>query len=264
MNYQNLTVNRRGNIAVVILNRPDRLNALSLDLMLDIERLAEEFRNDSETRAIVFAGAGKHFCAGADLQEAAARRADNPSISQQRGIYRLGPRMIRGLVELDQITICAIQGGALGGGAVIASALDFRIGAEDCFVSYPEIHLGMNLSWGGLPLCVRLVGPAKAKRMIILGEREPAGRLHHWGFLDEIVPADKLLAHAVEMAELYASRPPIQVQMIKRSINVVSGALDSAIMHMETDQFTLAAQTRDSQEGIAAFLQKRPPNFKGA
>lgn len=264
MKFENLTLEHRGHVAIVTLNRPERLNALSVDLMREIERLALAFQDDTETRAVVFTGAGKHFCAGVDIQEAAARRQSNPPLALQQRLYRIGPRMIRALREMDQITICAIHGGAMGGGAVIASALDFRIGAPDCFVAYPEINRGMNLSWGGLPLCVQLVGPARAKRMIILGERESAPDLLQWGFLDEIVPEERLLARAVELAEAYAARPPIQAQMIKKSVNAAAGPLDAAIMHMETDQFILASQTRDATEGVLAFLQKRPPDFKGA
>lgn len=264
MTHKNLVVERRGHVAIVTLNRPDRLNALSADLMREIEQLALEFQDDTETRAIVFAGAGKHFCAGVDIQEAAVRRQSTPSVAAQQRLYRIGPRMIRALREIDAITICAIQGGAIGGGAVIASALDFRIGATDSFAAYPEINRGMNLSWGGLPLCTHLVGPAKAKRMIILGDREAAADLLQWGFLDEIVPPETLLARAVELAEAYASRPPIQAQMIKRSVNASVGALDAALMHMDTDQFILASQTQDATEGVMAFLQKRKPKFKGA
>jgi enoyl-CoA hydratase/carnithine racemase len=138
------------------------------------------------------------------------------------------------LQAIPQITIAAINGGALGGGAVIVSALDFRIGAEGCFVSYPEINLGMNLSWYGLALCVRLVGPARAKRFVILGQKESAETLLNWGFLDEV---------------------------IKRSANALASALDQAIMHMDTDQFMLTTMSEDYREGIAAFREKRAPEF---
>ena len=121
----------------------------------------------------------------------------------------------------------------------------------------------MNLMWGALPQCVNLIGPSRAKRMIMLGNLEVAQTLLDWGFLDEMVPREKLMARAGEVAADYAKRPPIAVQMIKESINAVSGALDGALMHMDVDQNLLTARTEDLAEGMAAFLEKREAKFKG-
>ena len=263
MNYENLIVERFGRIAVVKLNRPDRLNALSIDLMRDIEMVTEEFREDIETRVVIFTGQGKHFSAGADLRDPKRAAAANASLLEKQRQFHLGPRMIQKLYDMNQITIAAINGGALGGGACIVSALDFRIGAEDCFCAYPESALGIPLSWISLPLCVHLVGPAKAKRFVILAQREKAATLLDWGFLDEVVPADRLMDRARAMAAEYAAMPPVAAQMIKRSVNAISSALDRAVMHMDSDQVLLSALTEDYQEGVRAFFEKRTPDFKG-
>lgn len=261
MNFHDLTVEKKDHLALVTLNRPDAMNALSRRLMTEIDQVARSFLDDEDTRVVVFAGAGKHFSAGADLKE---RRADaDETLLVRRRAAGLGARMIRSVLDINQVTICAVQGAALGGAACIATACDFRIGSKDSFCGYPEVNLGINLMWRSLPLCVRLIGPARAKRMIMLGQHEPAETLLDWGFFDEVVDRDALLDAALEMARRYAAQPPIAVQMIKQSINAVSSAMDDAIMHMDTDQNVLTTMTEDRAEGIAAFFEKRDPDFKG-
>jgi enoyl-CoA hydratase/carnithine racemase len=261
--YNTLIVERTGHTATVALNRPDRLNALNGEIMTELEAVADEFRADTETRAIIFRGQGKHFSAGADLKPGERTAAAAESLlARHRGV-QLGQRMTAKLQAIPQITIAAIHGAALGGGAVIPTAMDFRIGAEGCFVSYPEINLGMSLSWYGLPLCLHLVGPARAKRLVILGQRETAETLLEWGFLDEVVPAEKLLERAQELADAYAAQPPMVAQMIKRSVNALSSALDQSIMHMDGDQLLLTQSGKDAAEGRNAFLEKRDAEFTG-
>lgn len=263
MPYEFLEIEKTGHVATVWLNRPDRLNALSRDVMLEIEDAARSFLGDEETRVVIFAGRGKHFCAGADLQERGAEPASPPSLVMRRRYSGLGGRMIRAISEMKQVTIAAVHGAAAGGGCCIPVACDFRIGSEDCKIGYPEVQRGMNLMWAALPGCVHLVGPSRAKRMIMLGNLEPAQTLLNWGFLDEVMPRDQLMTRAHEIAADYASRPPLAVQMIKETVNAVSGALDAAIVHMDIDQNILNAGSDDFREGIASFLEKRDPKFTG-
>jgi len=261
--HQHLEITRSGNVAVVAFDRPEKLNALNRDLMREIIHVANAFHDDVETRVVVFTGKGKHFSAGADLSDPDRAGGAGATRLRQRRTIRVGPELIRSIFEMEQITIAAINGGALGGGACIATACDFRIGAQDSFCGYPEINRGMNLQWVALPLCVHLIGPSRAKRMIALGRNEDAETLLRWGFYDEVVEGDQLMKRALAMAEDYARQPPLPAQMIKQSVNAVVCALDRSIMHMDHDQWMLTASTDDYREGIRAFFEKRKPDFTG-
>ena len=259
MEFQFIKHERSGYISTVALNRPESMNALNTGIMEELEQVSRAFLNDEQTRVVVFKGEGKHFSSGADLKQLVSKQ----SMVMRRRSSALGARMIRAITEINQVTIACIHGAALGGGACIPTACDFRIGSDDCFCGYPEVNLGINLQWHSLPLCVRLIGPARAKRMIMLGMRERAETLLEWGFLDQVVPRGELEEATRRLAEQYADKPPVAVQMIKQSINAVSGALDDAIMHMDADQNILSAMTEDRDEGMRAFFEKRDPRFKG-
>jgi len=261
--YEHLEIERDGPVATVTLDRPNELNALNRGLMRELTAAAESFHDDTDTRVVVFTGRGRHFCAGMDLRDRAAAEDQPRTRLDVRRSLKAGPALIRAIYEMNAVTIAAVNGGALGGGACITTACDFRIGAVGSFVGYPEINLGMNLQWVALPLCVHLIGPARAKRMIVLGRREPAETLLEWGFFDQVVPAESLLDSAHALAREYAAQPPIAAQMIKQSINAVVSALDGAIMHMDHDQWLLTAASDDYREGIEAFFEKRKPKFTG-
>ncbi|MEE4283056.1 MAG: enoyl-CoA hydratase/isomerase family protein [Pseudomonadales bacterium] len=156
------------------------------------------------------------------------------------------------------------SGAAMGRGACISSACDFRIGSDNCFMQYPEVDIGLNLMWKSLPLIIHLAGPARAKRLVIGGERIEAPELLNWGILDKQVPLANLYDAAEKMAQHYADKPPIAAQMIKRSTNQICNVLNGALMHMDADQNLLAASTDDRTVAVQAYLKKEKPTFKGS
>jgi enoyl-CoA hydratase/carnithine racemase len=257
-----IDVARDGHIATVTINRPEKRNAITNEMMEDIERIARDFAKDEQSRAIIVRAEGSDFSVGADLSQPRFQ-GDPQSLLIRRRQLQLGSLMMRALKEIHQPTICAVQGIATGGAACIATACDFRIGADDARIGYGEVKVGINLMWHAVPTCVHLIGPARAKRMIMSGKLFDAATMEKWGFLDEVVPRADLDKTARAMAEEYAALPPIAVQMIKRSINQVSGALDQAVMHMDADQWLLATTSEDFREAVAAFFEKRKPTFKG-
>lgn len=259
--YHHLTTEYREHVAVVTLNHPERRNSLDHELLTELEQCALSFRDDTKTRVVIVTGAGKHFSSGADLGYLRSVH-QKPMIEKRRQI-RLGERVFHAILDIEQITICAWNGAAIGGGACIASATDLRIGADNCYVQYPEIDLGMNLMWQCLPRTTRLVGESRTIRLAICGEKVDARSLLSWGMLDKIVPAAKLLEEAMTMAEQYAAKPPVAAQMIKRAINATGSKLDRAMMHADSDQHLLTTLMADSERAMAAYTNKKAGGFTG-
>ena len=261
--YENLTVEKNGSVATVTFNRPDKANALDYAHLLDIESVALSFRDDPDTRAVVFTGKGKHFSSGADLSPDPDPLTTGAGLVLRRRHARLGERAIEAISNMDQITIAAWNGAAMGGGACLATAMDFRIGANDCFMQYPVILIVVNLMCKRLPLITHLAGPARAKRLVVGGERVDASTLHDWGILDALVSRESLLKEALAWATRYAALAPIPAQMIKRSVNAIVSSLDTAVMHMDVDQNILSANTEDRQIAVQAYLENTNPSFTG-
>ena len=261
--YQNLRCEKDGHIAVVTFNRPEKMNALDTAHLEEIEQVALSFRDDSDTRVVIFTGTGKHFSSGADLSPKINPIDVDANVALRRRRARIGERAINAVYGIDQITMAAWNGAAMGGGACLTTAMDFRIGADDCFMQYPEVEIGVNLMWKSLPLAVHLVGPARAKRLVAGGERIHAEELLRWGILDAMVPRADLMQVAREWADRYAQLPPIPQQMIKQSVNAIASALDQSIMHMDVDQNLYSANTADRREAIRNYLTKTNPTFAG-
>ncbi len=258
-----ITLKRDGDICFVCFNRPERNNTLKLSTLATLEKIARSFTDDIKTKVVIFHAKGKHFSFGADLRDIQKQAAKNPPLVLRRRQMAFGAELIKSIQNIPQVTICALQGTAVGGAVAIASACDFRIGSPDCQISYGEVKLGMPLMWQALPLCVQLVGPARAKKMIMSGRPENAKTLLHWGFIDEISDPNAVLGNAVKMAKFYTSLPPVAVQAIKKSINAYSGALDYAVMHMDADQFLLLQNSEEAKEAFLAITEKRPGKYTG-
>lgn len=257
-----IELTRDGHIATVTINRAERRNAVTAQMMQELERISREFIHDEQTRVVIFRAEGRDFSVGADLSASPSARTE-ASILMRRRAAEFGGQLMRSMQEIHQPTICAVQGIATGAGGCITTACDFRVADTTARIGYGEVKLGINLMWNAVPICVHLVGPARAKQMIMTGKLFDAATLERWGFLDEVVAPGNLDAAARAMAETYAALPPNSVQMIKASINHVAGALDRAIMHMDADQWLLATMTGDYKEAVGAFFEKRPPTFTG-
>jgi enoyl-CoA hydratase/carnithine racemase len=265
MSYDTLDVAKDGPVATVTLDRPDRLNAINGTMLQDFERLFRSLRSDRETRFVIFTGAGRSFSAGADLGGASDTAETNnvPLSELMRYLQLEGHDFVRSLENLEQITISAINGHALGAGLVIAMASDFRIAASDAQLGVPEANVGIFFTWGCTPRLTRLIGPAKAKEMIMTCEPIDAAEASRIGLVNKVVPSDELMTAARELATTIGARAPLAVRMTKKIVNAASAANFGDLYTCEPELVERLYLSDDPIEGITAFLEKRTPEFSG-
>ena len=254
--YGTLKLEIKGAVATVTLNRPKARNAMSAALMREMIACAGRLAALRAVDVAIVRGSGKWFSAGADLHDASRWGNAARPLEEQREIAALGYRMARAWEEVPQVTIAAIEGYAIGGGLALAAALDWRVLAQDAFVSLPEIALGIPLTWGTLPRLVNLVGPARAKRLAILCERIPAAEALAMGLVDYIAPPGKALATARAVARQVLSMPRNSVRMTKESVNAYASIGAHAASHMAHDQVQLAAASAEAKAAREAFAAR--------
>jgi enoyl-CoA hydratase/carnithine racemase len=253
-----------GRIAVVRFDRGDGVNALSPEAIRQLTAVARGFADDADTSVVILTGTARAFSAGFDLKDGEGRSRATMDIGKLRRHLRLGPNLSRAWQEMDQITIAAIEGFCVGGGVALAVALDFRIMGRGAHIRVPEIGLGMNMSWQSIPRMLHLMGPARTKQAVILAsERISSTEAYAWGLVEQVVDDGATLDAAMAMAEKIAAQPPLSVAMTKQTVNRLAHALDDLASHMDVDQFALASLTEDHKEGVAAFLGRRKPRFRG-
>jgi enoyl-CoA hydratase/carnithine racemase len=254
----------QGRIAVVRFDRGDGINAYSQQAMRELRDVPRDFEDDLETTVVILTGSAKAFSAGFDLKDPEGLKRDTIPIGERVHRQRLGPRMCRAWQDMDQVTIAAIEGHCIGGGAALVVALDFRICGRSAHFRIPEVELGMNMSWGSIPRMLALMGPARTKQAVILAsDRISAADALAWGLVENVVEDGKALETALAFAERIARQPPIPVRMTKTTVNRFAHALDDLGSHMDADQNVLAGLTEDYREGTSASREKRKPAFKG-
>lgn len=230
-----VTIERQGQIALVRYVRGAKANALSLAAVESLLDAAQQLAADDTIRAVVLTGTPKVFSAGIDLSDAGWWGADDPFATQQA--LARGDLMCRAWAELPMLTIAAIEGPAVGGGAVLANCCDLRVMADGAFLSLPEVRLGMPLAWGGLPRLAALVGPARAKRLLFSDLRLDGASAMDWGLADALAPAGQAVDTAMRLAREAEACPPVALRLTKRAIDAQCFPASQA--HAQTDQFLL-------------------------
>lgn len=253
-----IRVDTEGRLAIVRLARPVVRNALSRALMDELTTCARGLAERTDIDVVILTGDDTCFSAGADLNDAAAWADDSLSTVERRQIAGTGFRLCRAWEEMPQLCIAAVEGYAVGGGLALALACDWRVIADDAFVSLPEIALGIPLTWGTIPRLTNLLGPAKAKRLTILCERYGAADALAIGLVDYVAPKGKAMSRARDIAAQVLAKPAAAVRMSKESVNAVATALNHAAGYMAHDQIALAAASPESRAARAAALGRKP------
>lgn len=244
-------------IATLTLDRPDKLNALDPAMLEAIDGHLRELDRSTDARVLIVTGAGdRAFCVGADI----GVWAELEPLEMWRRWVREGSAVFDRLARLRIPTIAAINGYAVGGGLELALASDLRLAADTAQLSAPEVKIGTVPGWGGTYRLAELIGPARAKELIFTGKRIASQTAERWGLVNEVVPAAKLTSRANELATEIAANAPISVQLAKAAIDGAPGM--GTGVALEAIAGALAATTEDGREGIAAYREKRLPEFK--
>lgn len=244
-------------VALVTLDRPEVLNALDAETMRQLVDTLERLDSDDACRAVVITGAGdRAFAAGADIREMAEATPTSLSIANSFARWERIRRIRKPL-------IAAVRGYALGGGCELAMACDMLVAADDAVFGQPEIKLGVIPGAGGTQRLTRALGKARAMDVILTGRNLPAGEAEAHGLVTQLVPREATVPAALELAARVAAMPPLAVMAAKEAVNRAFELALEAGLEFERRNFFLLFGSDDQREGMAAFLDKRPPDFRG-
>ncbi|WXG43579.1 MAG: enoyl-CoA hydratase [Promethearchaeati archaeon SRVP18_Atabeyarchaeia-1] len=266
MSYKNIVVEEKDQVTKITLNRPEKLNAISPEVIAEVKDALENAKKGS-SRVIIITGAEmqgkrKMFSTGADLTKSGIDPF-SPKPDTIRSSSLRGQEMCSVIAEYEKPIIAMVNGLALGGGCEIVLACDIVVAAEDAEIGLPEIGLGIMPGWGGTQRLPRKVSYSKAKQMILTGERIPAREAQRIGLVDIVAPPDKLEEVTMELAKKLTNKSPVMLKLAKRAINQGLETTLKNGLKIENDAFVECFSTEDVREGMQAFFEKRQPKFRG-
>jgi enoyl-CoA hydratase/3-hydroxyacyl-CoA dehydrogenase len=257
--YEDIIVKKEEGIGWITLNRPHRLNTMTLDMMNEFISALNDFESDKEVKCVVITGAGeKAFSAGADMSMFSGM---TPSLATDGSMK--GQEVPAKIEQMGKPVIACINGYALGGGLELSLACDFRIASESAQMGQTEMKLGLMPGWGGTQRLVRIIGLAKAKELVMLGDRITAEQALKIGLVTKVVPLAKLVEETKAFAKNFVDGPPVALKAAKHALNYATQVPLDVGLKFESEAFGIVASTKDVMEGVSAFMSKRKPEFKG-
>ncbi len=259
MAFENLLYEKRNGIGYVAVNRPEKLNALNRKTMDELHDCFQEIERDDEVRAVILTGAGeKAFVGGADINELAVQTP-----VEGKELSRRGQKILDLIEQLGKPVIAAVNGYALGGGCELALACTIRIASENARLGQPEVKLGLIPGYAGTQRLPRLVGRGRALEMVLSGEPVSAAEAYRIGLVNQVVPAQDLIATAEKLAQKILANAPLAVKFALEAVNHGLEMTQAEGQFLEANLFGLCCTTADMKEGTRAFLEKRPARFTG-
>jgi len=257
-NYETITVEQEGKVAILTINRPDKLNALSSTVHIEGVKALDELRTDETVRVVVITGSGeKSFIAGADISEFEGKTpVTQRATFQERTLFNT-------IDSFPKPVIAMVNGFCLGGGNELALACDLRVCSENARFSQPEINLGIIPGGGGTQRLTRLIGEGRSMEITLTGDMIDAETAYRFGLVNHVHPLADLRTKTLELAAKIAEKAPIALQLAKEAVKFASRSNLDEGLRREVDLFAICFSTEDKKEGVSAFLEKRKPEFKG-
>ncbi|MGJ7916924.1 2-(1,2-epoxy-1,2-dihydrophenyl)acetyl-CoA isomerase PaaG [Massilia sp. LXY-6] len=267
MTYESIKFTIDNGIAVLTLNRPDRLNSFTQAMHGEVRHALDALQADKTVRVLVLTGAGRGFCAGQDLNDRAvgpgAAAADRPRVDLGESVEKYYAPLVTTLRTLPMPVICAVNGVAAGAGANLALACDIVLAAKSASFIEAFCKLGLIPDTGGTWVLPRLIGPARAMGLALLGDKLPAEKAEQWGLIWRCVPDEALMIEAMAMAEHFAAAPTKGLAFTKKAMLASWTNTLEQQLQMEAGMMRELGYSHDYREGVAAFIDKRQPRFKG-
>lgn len=252
MTKESVKYQRNESVGMITLNRPERLNAISGDLIRDFVKQLNVAREDKKAVSVILTGMGTSFCAGEDLKETSAGKTFDTWIAETNGLQDIQRLILR----LDKPLIAAVQGYALGGGCEFAMSCDIRIAAENAVFGFPETGVGLTVTTGGTKLLSHLVGLGKAKELVLTGEFIGADEAHRIGLANKVVPVERLQEESLKMAQAIGERSPLALKLSRTAINLGLHSSFEEILEIEADHLLICVGAQNQKEYVTKKLMQ--------